>query len=242
MVKEYILSVDTETSGLPKNWNASYSKANNWPYNVQIAWVIFDKNGKEIKSENHYILAKDFNIDPESIKIHGITEEFLKVKGEERLEVFKLLSADLEKYKPLVVGHFMEFDNHMIELGFRRSGLENNSSVLPKFCTMKATKRYTRSLLDPHLLKLDELYKLLFNRQLDKHHDAFCDAKATGECFFEMIKRGDISEKDIQQQIKYDTKKNDRAYKKHNNKLKRVLFLFVGLIVLLLIIIMLFKL
>lgn len=197
---DFILFIDTETSGIPKNLNAPYSARNNWPYNVQVAWVIYDRTGHEIKSENHYIKALDFHIDAKSIGVHGLTKEFLIDNGENRSDVFKILSADLEKYKPLMVGHFMQFDFHMLSLGFKRSGLPDLATELPKFCTMKATKIYTRSLLHPRLLRLDELYRLLFKKNLTHHHNAYWDAKATGECFFEMVKRGDILSTDINSQ------------------------------------------
>ncbi len=197
---EYILFIDTETSGIPKNLNAPYSAINNWPYNVQVAWVIYDYTGREIKSENHYIKALDFHIDPKSIGVHGLTKEFLIDNGENRSDVFKILSTDLEMYKPLMVGHFMQFDFHMLSLGFKRSGIPDLVTELPKFCTMKATKIYTRSLLQPRLLRLDELYRLLFKKNLTHHHNAYWDARATGECFFEMMKRGDILSTDIDRQ------------------------------------------
>lgn len=236
MIRDYIISVDTETSGIPKKWNAPYSDVESWPYNVQIAWIVYDKYGNEIKSENHYIRANDFQIEQGSIKIHGITEELLKAKGEERLDVFKILSKDLEQYKPLVISHFMEFDNHMIELGFRRAGLNNNSRELPKFCTMRATVKYTRSLLYPHLMKLDELYNLLFRKNLENYHNAYHDSKATGECFFEMLRRGDLTESEINEQITDNYKEKKKSISKINTKLIWFLGLAIVLIVILIIV------
>jgi len=39
------LIFDTETTGLPRDWNAPLTDANNWPRCVQIAWQLHDKDG-----------------------------------------------------------------------------------------------------------------------------------------------------------------------------------------------------
>lgn len=200
-MRDYILFVDTETSGIPRNWDASYSADKNWPHIVQIAWVIYSKSGVEIKSENHYIRASDFQVDPQSTDVHGITEDFLNDKGECRADVFRVLAKDFEKFSPLIVGHFMKFDNHMLEMGFRRSGIEYAGRNLPKFCTMIAGRRYSGSVFDPRHLRLDELYETLFHKPLENHHDALSDAKATAACFFEMLGKGEINDEIIASQL-----------------------------------------
>ena len=41
-----ILIYDTETTGLPRDWNAPISDSDNWPRLVQLAWQLHDANGK----------------------------------------------------------------------------------------------------------------------------------------------------------------------------------------------------
>ncbi len=57
-MSDYLLFIDTETSGLPKKWGLPYSAKNNWPFSVQIAWVIYTKEGQKVKQENHFIKEK----------------------------------------------------------------------------------------------------------------------------------------------------------------------------------------
>ena len=38
------LFFDTETTGLPKKWNAPVEEIDNWPRLVQIAWQVYDQN------------------------------------------------------------------------------------------------------------------------------------------------------------------------------------------------------
>lgn len=208
-MKDYILFVDTETSGLPKNWNASYAEVDQWPHIVQVAWVIYEKNGREIKSENHIIKALDYNIHPHSQKIHGISESLTIEKGKDRKRVLKKIHQDIKNFKPLIVGHFMEFDSHMLSVGFRRVGLKNIMKNSTRFCTMTASSSYKRY-PNSHYPKLDELYQSLFKRKMDNHHDALNDARATAACFFELLQKGDINDKKIkdQQKIFRTTQKN----------------------------------
>lgn len=195
---------------MPIDWSKPYDAKDNWPYIVQVAWTVYTKEGQFIKSENHFIKAKDFKISDASIRIHGITEQFLEVNGKEREWVMQLLYEDLLQYQPLVVGYFMELDYHMLGLGFYRAGLENPLKELPVFCVMKVTAQFVRY-NEQRYLRLNELYQRLFKVQLENQHDALVDATATGQCFFELWKNGDIDEQIIAQQnlLKAPGKKND---------------------------------
>ena len=42
---------DTETTGLPKNFNAPLSDSENWPRMVQIAWQVHDDDGNLINKD-----------------------------------------------------------------------------------------------------------------------------------------------------------------------------------------------
>ena len=75
------LFFDTETTGLPINWNAPISDFSNWPRIVQIAWAHYDENGKEIKSKSYIIKPENFFIPIESARVHGITTEIANEKG-----------------------------------------------------------------------------------------------------------------------------------------------------------------
>lgn len=199
LVTKYLLFIDTEASGLPKRWDVPYSKEGNWSYAVQIAWSIFTREGIEVKQENHYIKDDDFEISLAAKEIHGVTREFLNANGEERKQVMPLLADDLHCYQPLVVGHFIEFDFYIAGAEFYRTGIDNPIQKLDSFCIMMATKHMVVNPAKKYL-RLGELYKHLFKRNLQNEHDAIVDAKATAECFFELLKRGEITEGKIDRQ------------------------------------------
>lgn len=192
-MREYTLFVDTETSGIPRNWDLPYSTPNNWPHVAQLAWVICTRDGREVKAENHYILPSDYDLTPESGQIHGLTVAFLQAYGRSRHEVMQLLYQDLLEYQPLVVGHFMQLDFHMLGVSFYRAGLPNPLGELPNFCTMRLTGKFMRP-EQQSFLRLGELYERLFHEPMTRHHDALIDAQATARCFYELTRQGLISE------------------------------------------------
>lgn len=200
-MKDYLLFIDTEASGLPKNWNLPYDAKDNWPACVQISWVIYTKQGEQIKEEDHYLKNDGFEIAPSATHVHGITRDFLIGNGECRKGVLTLLVADLEKYDPLIVGHFMQFDLHMLAADFFRSGIEDPIKKEGTFCTMLGS---THLINNPSVkfLRLEQLHKTLFNTTFENPHNAIADARATARCFFELMKRGDINEEIIVRQQK----------------------------------------
>lgn len=225
-MREFILFIDTETTGKPLDWDAPYSDTKNWPYSVQIAWAVYDKDGRKLKSENHYIYEPELEISEVSGRIHGITREFLQEHGKARKQVLTLLAQDLEQYQPLVVGHFMQLDYHMLGVGFHRANLPNPLPQLPTFCTMNASANF---FLKPkqNFLRLGELYERLFREPLLQQHDAAVDVKATAACFFRLLEQGDISEESILQQQKEQGAPAGSSSSKTNQHLFIILAIFI---------------
>lgn len=203
-MKTYFLFIDTETTGIPKRWNLPYSETGNWPSAVQVAWIIYDENAQEIERENFYIFNNDLKISSKSLKIHGITKEFLSKNGQERKTVLEKLSSDIKKFQPLITGHFTEFDIHTLSCDFYRANLENPFLKSHFYCTMLKSKDYVVN-PEADYFRLYQLYEFLFNDKMERSHNAMIDAEMTAKCFFEIQKRGEISEiefQNIHQEIK----------------------------------------
>ena len=45
-----VIVFDTETTGLPKKWNASITDKDNWPHIVQFSWILYDIDNNTIIS------------------------------------------------------------------------------------------------------------------------------------------------------------------------------------------------
>ncbi|MET4081193.1 DNA polymerase-3 subunit epsilon [Pedobacter sp. UYP30] len=234
-MKDFFLFVDTETSGLPKNWQAPYG-SKSWPYVVQIAWIICSADGTELKRENHYIKNVNFKIQKSAQKTHQITAEFLEKNGEDKRSVMTKLAADLNQYRPLVVGHFIQLDIHMVNAAFFRLSMDNPIAELPRFCTMKASAKHVRNPYFNHL-KLGRFYKTLFDKKAENLHNAINDAELAKEIFFELIARGEVTDQIIDDQL-LDLKQNEAD---KDFKIYLWPFVLLGVILLLLIILLCYE-
>ena len=89
------LFFDTETTGLPRNYQAPVSDSRNWPRVVQIAWLITDAEGFEQKSAEYIIKPQGFVIPKAASRIHRITNEVANRQGVELGPVLEEIIADL---------------------------------------------------------------------------------------------------------------------------------------------------
>ncbi len=192
-MQEYLLFIDTETTDLPKKWHLSYDVPGNWPCAVQVSWRVYCRNGTKLKEQNYFIKNYDGKISATALGIHGITHQFLTDHGTVRSEVLQALSSDLQQFQPMIIGHFLELDYHILGAEYYREGIHRHPMEgLPCFCIMTASRHLQQN---PHCkyLKLGELYHLLFHQPLLQQHNALADAAATADCFFELVRKKEIT-------------------------------------------------
>ena len=115
--KQMYLFFDTETTGIPRNYQAPVSDSRNWPRVVQIAWLITDAEGCEQKSAEYIIKPQGFVIPREASRIHGITNEVANRQGVELGPVLEEISADLAQALVLIA-HNMDFDEKIVGAEF----------------------------------------------------------------------------------------------------------------------------
>jgi DNA polymerase-3 subunit alpha len=107
------LVFDTETTGLPKKWNAPLSDSDNWPRCVQLAWQLHDSKGVLISSHSYLIKPDNYNIPYESEKIHGISTALANKIGDDLVNVLDKFILDLNK-SGFLIGHNVKFDLNII--------------------------------------------------------------------------------------------------------------------------------
>ncbi len=115
------LVFDTETTGLPKKWNAPVSDSNNWPRCVQLAWQLHDAKGDLISNHSYLIKPENFTIPFEAEKIHGISTDLALETGKNLTEVLELFIKDYNK-SGFLVGHNVKFDINIIGAELFRVG------------------------------------------------------------------------------------------------------------------------
>ena len=70
------LTFDTETTGLPRDRYGKIDDSSNWPYVVQLSWILYDNETNRLFKSNDIIRVNDdVDISPESINVHGITRK-----------------------------------------------------------------------------------------------------------------------------------------------------------------------
>lgn len=187
-----LLFIDTETTGLPSNYDLDYSNTNNWPRLVQIAWLLYNEEGVLLETSNFIIEPEGFDIPQEAIEIHKINNEKAINEGEELVIVlFKFLEV-LSKSN-FLIGHNINFDEKVVgcEL-FRKHFDISKLSLITKFCSMKNETVIKFCDLNGKRPTLNELYNKLFRENIANTHDALSDVNATSKCYFELTERGII--------------------------------------------------
>ena len=113
------LIFDTETTGLPKRWNAPVTDVDNWPRCIQIAWQLHDDMGRCVEHQDYLIRPDGFNIPYDAEKIHGISTELATEQGLLLHEVLELFNVALSKTN-FVVGQNVGFDLNIMGCEFHR--------------------------------------------------------------------------------------------------------------------------
>lgn len=179
------LIFDIETTGLPRRQNGAITDFSNWPYIVQIAWILFDEDSKEIHRAEYIIKPTDYYIPQSVTNVHGISHEYAVENGKPAHLVLGTFYELLVANQPIVIGHNVRFDSSITQAEFLRNSFDNVLEPLEHICTMHQSLKMMegKNLKFP---KLSELHFHLFNSDFIGHHRAMADVEATARCFFEM--------------------------------------------------------
>ena len=179
------LFFDTETTGLPRDYKAPITNLNNWPRLVQIAWLVYDTNGRFLESRDFIIKPAGFIIPQEVSAIHGITTQKALKTGFELKPVLEDFADQINKCDCLIA-HNMSFDEKIVGAEFLRNRMQDSTSAKRKICTMQSTTNFC-AINGPYGYKwpkLSELHYKLFRTGFEEAHNAAVDINATAKCFF----------------------------------------------------------
>jgi DNA polymerase-3 subunit alpha len=201
------LIFDTETTGLPKRWDAPITDTNNWPRCIQIAWQLHDEMGKLLEHQDYLVKPDGFNIPYDAERIHGISTELAQVDGISLGEVLEKFNVALGKAK-FIVGQNLGFDLNIMGCEFYRLGVV---STMSKMLVLDTCTEVTASLLKLpggrggrfKLPTLTELHSYLFNKGFGEAHNATADVEATTRCFLELIRRENYTKEQLDVQPGY---------------------------------------
>ena len=187
------LIFDTETTGLPKNWNAPITDTDNWPRCIQIAWQLHDSMGNLLEHQDYLVRPDGFNIPYDAEQIHGISTALAEQKGVSLEEVLEKFNTAMSKTK-FIVGQNVGFDLNIMGAEFHRKGIENPLQELPVLDT--CTEHTAQLCQIPggrggkfKLPTLTELHQYLFGEPFGEAHNATADVEATTRCFLELVRK-----------------------------------------------------
>jgi DNA polymerase-3 subunit alpha len=198
---------DTETTGLPRDWNAPISDTSNWPRVVQIAWQLHDDMGQLIEHKDFLIRPEGFDIPYDAERIHGISTELATQGGESLEDVLLLFNKALEKAE-FVVGQNVGFDLNVLGCEYIRKDIESKMGSMPILDTCTEVTAELCKLPGGRggrfkLPTLTELHSFLFQQPFSEAHNATADVEATTRCFFELIRLGHFALDKLQQEERY---------------------------------------
>ncbi len=201
------LIFDTETTGLPKRWDAPYTDTDNWPRCIQIAWQLHDAMGNLVDQQDYLVQPEGFNIPYDAEKIHGISTELAAQDGVSLEEVLAKFNIAMSKTK-FIVGQNVKFDLNIMGAEFHRLGVENPLQELPVLDTCTEA---TASLCQIpggrggkfKLPTLTELHQFLFGVAFGEAHNATADVEATTRCFLELVRRKQYTTEQLDVQPDY---------------------------------------
>ncbi|NAY92674.1 DNA polymerase III subunit alpha [Muricauda sp. JGD-17] len=201
------LIFDTETTGLPKRWDAPITDTDNWPRCVQIAWQLHNEMGELVDQQDFLVQPDGFNIPYEAEQVHGISTALAEQEGIRLEQVLETFNQALKRAK-FVVGQNVDFDINIMGCEFHRKGMQSPLSKLPVLdtCT-EATAELCRI---PggrggkfKLPTLTELHEHLFGEPFAEAHNATADVEATTRCFLELVRKKQFNTKELDVQPDY---------------------------------------
>ncbi len=198
---------DTETTGLPRNFNAPVTDTDNWPRCIQIAWQLHDQWGNLIEHQDFLIKPDGFNIPYDAEIIHGISTELAEKKGVELTHALNVFQNALQQATYLV-GQNINFDIQVLGCEFFRLGIQNPFEEMLVLDTCNETTAELLKLPGGRggrfkLPNLTELHQYLFGEVFSDAHNATADVEATTRCFFELLRLKVFSLQELQTESQY---------------------------------------
>jgi len=185
------LIFDTETTGLPRNYNAPATDSDNWPRMVQIAWQLHNALGELVEVKNFIVKPEGYKIPFNAVQMHGITTERAEQEGAPLHMVLGELNRALE-HTQCIAGHNISFDLMVVGAEYHRKGISTTLLDGPAVDTKDESTQYC-ALPGGKGGKfkwptLTELHQKLFDTGFGEAHNASADVEATTRCFFELIR------------------------------------------------------
>lgn len=124
------LVFDTETTGLPKKFNAPMTDVNNWPRITQLAWEAYNDEGKVFASYSQLIKPDGWEIPKEKFFLdNNMSTERCEAEGVPMQHAIYSIITLMDQCKYLIA-HNMAFDHPVLGAEMLRYNMRpKNKSV-----------------------------------------------------------------------------------------------------------------
>jgi DNA polymerase-3 subunit alpha len=195
------LIFDTETTGLPKRWDAPLTDFDNWPRCIQIAWQLHDEMGNLIEHQDYLVRPEGFDIPYDAERVHGISTDLAREEGISLEEMLEKFNEALGKTK-FIVGQNLGFDVNIMGAELHRAGMDSQLLELPVLDTCTETTAEMCRIPGGRggkfkLPTLTELHEYLFDEPFGEAHNATADVEATTRCFLELVRKRSYSAEEL---------------------------------------------
>ena len=203
-----VICFDTETTGLPENRNTSIYEISKWPHIVQLSFMVYDVEKKEIVEEYDEIIKIDEGVvlTPKSVEIHGISRDVISERGvpiSDALLAFKRALNSCER----CIGHNISFDKRLLIVeAIRNKGFDSSDNSYVQFqfknefCTMlksveicKIEKLRGDGTIYFKYPTLIELHYHLFKKTPENAHNSKVDVLICLRCYCKLAHNQDLS-------------------------------------------------
>ena len=186
---------DTETTGLPRRWDAPLKDLDNWPRMVQLAWLLCDDAGNELAAANRIIRPQGYLIPADAARVHGITTERALAEGVPLADALDEALPRIEE-AACAIAHNVSFDETILAAECLRLGRPHPLLQKKTRCTMKESTTFCAlpgRYGDFKYPNLTELHRKLFQKAFADAHDALADVRACKAAYYELRTRGVIA-------------------------------------------------
>jgi len=206
-----LLIFDCETTGLPRYRNARLQDTYNWPYIVQLSWIVYDASMNKIDKIRDEVvhLPPGLGICKESTKIHGITNKKMLTDGVNIKPLLREFIDDVKRSK-ILIAHNISFDRNVISVEQIRNNVKEQNYLTnmrkQEYCTMKESitlcniksKNLYTGKMEKKFPKLSELHYHQFGRVPSGLHNSMIDILVCFRCFGKLYWGVDILTKNKQ--------------------------------------------
>jgi len=189
-----ILVADTETTNLVPKGKHYSTDFKDFPKIVSIAWQLLDEDQKLFNKEYHIIRPDGWEIPPEATEIHLITNDMATKIGMDMKTILRHFIIDAQCADKIII-HNSYFDCSIIKANLLCLGVDKEiaNKALAKekrVDTMMQTTKFVGALYangNPGKWpKLEELYKKLFNEDMEGAHSSEKDVENLKKCYYEL--------------------------------------------------------